>query len=84
MGICGTKQLKIQDSQPITHASLPVTQAKKVDVQQRMRQLDKRKALDVPVLAIKASKIYQRRKQHSESRLVLPADLSPKHSFAGV
>lgn len=83
MGICGTKQVKIHDSQPITRPSLPAPSQPKENPQVRMRQLDHKKALVVPVLAIDTSKIYQRRKQHSDSRLVPPADLSPKHSFAG-
>ena len=83
MGICGTKQVKVHDSQPITRASIPAPVKSHDSPQVRMRQIDHKKALDVPALAINTSKIYQRRKQHSDSRLLPPAEVSAKHSFAG-
>ncbi len=83
MGICVTKQVKVHNSHSTTRASIPAPDKPRENIQARMRQLDHKKALVVPVLAIDTSKIYQRRKQHSDSRLVPPVDLSPKHSFAG-
>jgi len=83
MGICGAKQVKIQDSQPITHSSLPAPSKTRENPQVTMRKIDQKKALEVPVLSINTSKIYQRRKQHSDNKLVPPEDISPKHSFTG-
>ena len=83
MGICSTKQVKVHETQPITRPSIPAPSQPQDTPQVRMRQLDHKKVLVVPVLAINTSKIYQRRKHHSDSRLVPPADLSPKLSFAG-
>ena len=76
MGLCCTKQIKTQPSRPNKRSSLPVLLQEQADTVHRKQKLDRKRATDVPILAIKQSKMYQKRKQSSENEMKVETEVT--------
>ena len=77
MGLCGAKQHKIRETPATSHPPAP-----KIDPETaKLLQLDQKKVTNAPVLAIKSSNMYRKRKHLSEKQEKQPVEQRQERSF---